>query len=63
MDKKDFENFSEQELEDLKDSIQDEIEFLKNRKINMPMNIAIKYSITLQNIYIAKLVLLKLSRQ
>ena len=38
MDKKDFENFSEQELEDLKDSIQDAIEKKRYVKTTSNMN-------------------------
>ena len=38
MDKKDFENFSEQELEDLKDSIQDAIEKKRFNKSTSNMN-------------------------
>ena len=38
MDKKDFENFSEQELEDLKDSFQDAIEKKRFNKSTSNMN-------------------------
>ena len=38
MEKKDFENFSEQELEDLKDSIQDAIEKKRFNKSTSNMN-------------------------
>ena len=38
MDKKDFENFSEQELEDLRDSIQDAIEKKRFNKTTSNMN-------------------------
>ena len=38
MDKKDFENYSEQELEDLKDSIQDAIEKKRFNKSTSNMN-------------------------
>jgi len=38
MDKKDFENLSEQELEDLKDSIQDAIEQKRYDKTTSNMN-------------------------
>jgi hypothetical protein len=38
MDKKDFENFSEQELEDLRDSIQEAIEKKRFNKTTSNMN-------------------------
>ena len=38
MEKKDFENFSEQELEDLRDSIQDAIEKKRFNKTTSNMN-------------------------